>query len=75
MSKNTPTTAQAATPVAHDDLRAFSVRETADRLGRSEMTIRRMLRDGTLRGVLIAGRMSIPAGEVARLLRGEAVAA
>ena len=54
--------------------RVMTVREAAERLRVTEESVRRWLRSGRLRGVMIGGQRSgyrITEAEVERLLRGE----
>ena len=57
------------------DERVLTVREVAERLRVTEESVRRWLRAGRIRGVMIGGQRSgyrIPESEVGRILRGEA---
>ena len=59
-------------PVA-DEEQALTVREVARRLNVTEKTVRRLLHEGKLRGVMLGGKKTgyrIQAGEVRRLLEG-----
>ncbi len=50
------------------DLRAFSIRETAERLGLSPYTVREWANEGRISSVKIFGRRLVPADEIKRLL-------
>jgi excisionase family DNA binding protein len=48
---------------------AFSISEVAGRLGVCDQTVRRRLRDGTIRSIHLGSKQLVTAAELRRLLR------